>query len=98
MMATVKKNLEKTSKGETTDLLKLNYTNIVCLGEVQFCNLASKITIYVRQETSLKRRTDKNSDKGRSARSPWYGNVSVREKDEVDKATRRPNQADVSLT
>ena len=45
VMATTKeKNLEKTSKGETTDLLKLNCANIVGLGEVQFCNLASKLT------------------------------------------------------
>ena len=45
VMATTKeKNLEKTSEGETTDLLKLNCANIVRLGEVQFCNLASKLT------------------------------------------------------
>ena len=75
------KNLEETSDGETTNLLELNSSKIVRLREVQFCHLASKITIYVRQETSLKRRTAKNSDKGRSARSPWYGNVSVRKKD-----------------
>ena len=50
---TLTENLEKSSEWETTNLLKLNCAEIVRLGEVQLCDLASKlasilvVTIFV---------------------------------------------------
>ena len=39
----VKRNLEKTSEGEATNLFKLNRTKTVGLRKIQFCNLPSKV-------------------------------------------------------